>query len=290
MTLLLAFRPDTVEPDPVEIPASLVGAVAIACVIAAVVLALAVGRHGGRRRELQRLAAAQNLVYSDGDPAGIAALRFPTFAGAGGVVIRDVLTLRSAHGDVRAFDYSLWDERERNRSSRESLGDVADHAFGFDPASPTDTQRSYSRLRSGAVVRVAAFLPLCTIRPASWATRTFEAIGVADLDFESDEFNNGWDVRCSDRRFAALFIDAQVIDLILSLDEKVALETFGNYVLFTSNLCRPARQVELLRAASRLPEILSPLVVEEYPTALAMHSRTSASAWQQRPNGVGGMY
>ena len=295
MTLVLvAFRSDAVEPNPVEVPAALVWGIAIACVIAAIVLALAVRRHGGRKRDLQRLAAAQNLVYSDGDPAGIADLRFPTFGDARGVVIRDVLTLRTAHGDVRAFDFSLWDEHERGRTSRDSLDDVADHAFGFDPAPPTGTQRSYSRPRSGAVVRVDAFLPLCTIRPASWATRTFEAIGVADLDFESDEFNNGWDVRCSDRRFASLFVDAQLIDLILSvagaITDKVSLETFGNYVLVTANLCRPARQVELLRAVARLPEVLSPLVVEEYPTALAMQSRTSVDAWQQRPNGRAGMY
>jgi hypothetical protein len=293
---LLAVRADAVDPDPVEIPVPVVLGVALACVLAAVVLATAIGRHGGRRRELLRLAAAHGLVYSDGDPAGIAALRFPTFAGARGVVIRDVLTMRTPHGDVRAFDFTLWDEHERSRSSRESLGDVADHVFGLgsDSASPADTQRSYSRVRSGVVVRVDAFMPTCTIRPVSWATKTFEAIGVADLDFESDAFNNGWDVRCSDRRFASLFVDAQLIDVVLSLDEriaaKVSLETFGNYVLVTSDLCRPSRQVELLQAVARLPQLVSPLVIEEYPTALAMHARSSTVTWQQRPDGRNGLY
>jgi hypothetical protein len=120
--------------------------------------------------------------------------------------------------------------------------------------------------------------------------RAFEAAGLPDLDFESDEFNRGWDVRCADHRFANLFLDAQMIDLVLDLGRDVGLETFGNYVLLTAKFRRPRDLVGLLRAARRMPEILNPLVIEEYPTVAAMEARAPLDAWAARPDGRGGMY
>jgi hypothetical protein len=97
-------------------------------------------------------------------------------------------------------------------------------------------------------------------------------------------------VRCGDLRFANLFVDAQLIDLVLGIEEKVGVETFGNYVLFTTKFAKPAQMVRLLRSVARLPAILSPLVREEYPTVAAMEARWSMDAWQARPDGRGGVY
>src|SRR5690606_14545785 len=115
-------------------------------------------------------------------------------------------------------------------------------------------------------------------------------MGAPDLDFESDEFNVGWDVRCADARFASLFVDAQLLDLVLSFPHKLAIETLGNYILLSTSLCRPSDQLQLLRTAARLPLQLAPVIAHEYPTALAMQSRSSERAWQERPNGRGGLY
>lgn len=287
---IVAFLQDSSDSTAFELPPALAIGIPTASLVAALLLALAIGRHRGRGRELQRIAAAENLVYSDGDPAGISSLRFPTFATARGVVIRNTLTLRTDAGDVRSFDFALWDEHESRRSDRDSGRGPADELFGFDAKPPTETRRSYSRARSGAVVRVEAFLPPCTIRPATWATRAIEAMGAPDLDFESDEFNVGWDVRCSDERFASLFVDAQLIDLVLSFPNKLAIETLGNYILLSTSLCRPADQLQLLRSAARFPFQLSPVIAREYPTAFAMQPRPSERSWQERPKGRDGPY
>jgi hypothetical protein len=188
------------------------------------------------------------------------------------------------------FDYSLFEERDASTDRRDALEGMADELFGFDRREPPDVARVYSAPRTGAIVKVHAFLPPCTITPSSWVSRTFEAAGLPDIDFESDEFNRGWDVRCADRRFADLFVDAQLIDLILSLDDKVALETFGNYVLFTARFAKPAHVARLLHAAQRLRSVVSPLVTAEYPSATAMEARSSMDAWNARPDGRGGAY
>jgi hypothetical protein len=87
-----------------------------------------------------------------------------------------------------------------------------------------------------------------------------------------------------------LFLDAQMIDLILTLEAKVTVETFGNHVLFTTKRGRPERLVELCRAAARARSILSPLVRDEYPTVTAMEQRAMSDAWRNRPDGKGGWY
>jgi hypothetical protein len=285
--VLLAATEETTS-----IPAWTVLAIAGACLAAAIYLAYAIQRYGGRERALRRVAASQGLRFSDSDPAGIGSVRFPTFARARGVRVSNVLWDRAAGEPAvaRVFDFALFEERDASRDQRDSLDGLADELFGFDARPRTEVTRVYAPPRTGAIVRVDAFLPPCSITPAGLMSRTFETMGIPDLDFESDAFNRGWDVRCGDNRFAQLFIDAQLIDLVLGLGEKVGLETFGNYVLFTSRFASPAKAVQLLRTATRLPAILSPLVMEEYPTAAAMEARSSVSAWQARPDGRGGQY
>jgi hypothetical protein len=273
-------------------PDWMVLAVPVACAAAIVYLAYAIHRYGGRERALRRVAASEGLTFSSADPAGIGAMRFPTFARAKGVRVTNVLWTRTADGEPRArvFDFALFDEREARSEGRDVLDGLADEMFGFDHRAPSEVTRTYSASRTGAVVRVDAFLPPCSVMPATFVTRAFESAGLPDIDFESDEFNRGWDVRCADRRFAHLFLDAQMIDLIVSLEPKVAVETFGNYVLVTTKLARPAAMVTLLRAVSSVPSILSPLVVTEYPTVAAMEARSSLDSWRTRPDGRGGVY
>jgi hypothetical protein len=267
--------------------------VGLASAVAALYLTYALYRYGGRERALRRIARAESLRYSDVDPAGIGNLRLPSFASARGVRVSNVLSTTTDGERTRAFDFSLWREHV-DTEHRDLLTSISDDAFGFTSAGGGRTTRVYSAPRSGALVRVDAFLPLCTITPASWMSRAFESVGIADIDFESDEFNRGWDVRCADRRFALVFVDAQLIDLVLTLDHehgtRAGIETFGNYVLLTTGLSRPHRLVHLLRAAERIPGMLSSVVTDEYPTVTAMEARTSLDAWKTRPDGRGGHY
>ena len=122
-------------------------------------------------------------------------------------------------------------------------------------------------------------------------TRAFEGVGGSDLDFESVEFNRKWDVRCIDERFAWLFCDASMIDAILELGTGVTVETFGNYILFTRDLVADADALfAFVEEVARVPQLVNPLVGQEYPTVAAMESRAMVDEWLHRPDGRSGVY
>jgi hypothetical protein len=268
--------------------------------ILALLLLLAVGmieavrRHGLRDREVRAAALGAGCEYRSTDPAGIGDLRFAAFAGGKGTRVTNVVSAKTSSGTVvRAFDFSTYVEYATSEGQRES--EFVDYLWGVDDwggtgGGTTTTTKRYSKTRSGALVKVDAFMPPMMVAPANLLTRAFEKVGVDDIDFESEEFNRAYDVRCSDRRFASLFLDAQVIGFFLDFERHFAFETFGNYVLCHGKMCEP-RQLPIL--ASKMGELLplvSQLVHDEYPTAAGVEYRDAVSDWNHRPGGAHGYY
>ena len=260
----------------------------------AVLMIEAVRRHGLRDREVKVAALGGGFQYHSTDPAGIGELRFAAFAHGKGTRISNVVTGRSSTGAVvRAFDFSSYVEHAASETQRES--EFVDYLWGMDgwgesSRFSSNTTKRYSKARSGAVVKVDAFLPSMMIAPSNLITRAFEMVGAEDIDFESEEFNRGYDVRCADRRFASLFLDAQMIDFILGFERHYAFETFGNYVLCHGKMCEP-RELPIL--ASKMGELLplvSQLVCDEYPTVAGVEYREAMSDWNKRPGGARGYY
>lgn len=260
----------------------------------AVIMIETVRRHGLRDREVKLAALGAGFQYHDTDPAGIGDLRFAAFAHGKGTRISNVVSGTSRTGAVvRAFDFSTYVEHAVNERQRES--EFVDYLWGMDgwgesSRDSSNKTKSYSKARTGAVVKVDAFLPAMMIAPSNLITRAFEMVGAEDIDFESEEFNRGYDVRCSDKRFASLFLDAQMIDFILGFERHFAFETFGNYVLCHAKMCEP-RQLPIL--AARMGELLplvNQLVYDEYPTAAGVEYRDAISDWNKRPGGARGYY
>ena len=287
--MLLARQAATSEEVQLHLPVGLWFAIALVAVVVVCVLVRALD-HGGRRdRALARLASARGWRYQSDDPAGIGDLRFSSFSGARGAHVTNVVTTDAGRGPVRGFDYSLLVERNVRRDDA-FVEALADGLFDFTGEEPR-TRREPTRRRSAAVVRVDAFCPALLATPANVFRRAVEAVGAPDLDFESVPFNRGWDVRCADERFAWLFLDASMIDLVLELGQGVTLETFGNYVLVTRDLLTsPEAVVSFVETVARVPEILNPLVRAEFPTVTEMESRHMVDAWRLRPDGRGGVY
>lgn len=274
----------------VEIPGIVFLVVALVAAGIAAYLLHARTTHGRRDRAIRHLAATRGWRHSASDPAGIGDLRFRSFAGAKHALVTNVVTSENGKGSVRAFDYSLLFERTSWENDGLWNGGGED-LFGFDQPRGPKVQKSYTRRRTGVVVRIDAFLPALTISPATFISRAFESVGVSDLDFESVEFNRRWDVRCADERFAWLFCDASMIDTILELGNGVTAETFGNYILFTRDLVGEGEALfRFLDHVARVPGHLNPLVCEEYPTVAAMESRAMIDEWLQRPDGRSGVY
>ena len=260
----------------------------------AVAMIETVRRHGLRDREVTVAALGAGFQYNDADPAGIGELRFAAFAHGKGTRISNVVSGRSAGGSVvRAFDFSTYVEHAATERQRDS--EFVDYLWGMDgwgesSRGSSTTTKSYSKTRSGAVVKIDAFMPAMMIAPSNLLTRAFEKIGAEDLDFESEEFNRGYDVRCSDKRFASLFLDAQMIDFILGFERHFAFETFGNYVLCHAKMCEPRQLPALAAKMGELLPLVNQLVYDEYPTVAGVEYRDAISDWNHRPGGARGYY
>lgn len=267
-------------------------AVALVAAIVAAFLARSLDLGGRRDRTIERLALARGWRYQRDDPAGIGDLRFTMFSGARGAHVTNVVTPDAPKSRVRGFDYSLLVERTARRNESALVGSLADSVFDVDgDRDGPSVVHEPTRRRTGAVVRLDAFCPSLVAAPASMLSRAIETAGARDLDFESVAFNRGWDVRCADLRFAWLFFDASMIDLVLELGHGVSVETFGNYVLFTRDLLSdPASMLSFVSIVARVPDLVNPLVRQEYPTVTEMESRSMIDAWQNRPDGQGGRY
>lgn len=259
----------------------------------AVAMIETIRRHGSREREVKAAAAGAGFTYNESDPSGIGDVRFAAFAHGKGTRVTNVVSGKTNSGAVvRAFDFSTYVEYANNEQSIES--EFVDYLWGMDGwgdsgGSTTKTKR-YSKARTGAVVKVDAFLPSLLVTPSSLLTRAFEMIGAEDLDFESEEFNRCYDVRCADKRFAMLFLDAPVIDFILDFERDVAFETFGNYVLCNAKLCEPRRLPALAARLGELLPLINPLVYHEYPTVAGIEYRNAVDDWNRRPGGARGLY
>jgi len=239
-------------------------------------------------------ALAAGCRFNASDPAGIGDIRFAAFAHGKGTRISNVVTAKIDSGVVvRAFDFSTYIEHAAN--SRQSESEFIDYLWGVDGWGETGigsstVSKSYSKARSGVVVKVDAFLPPLMIVPSNLFTRTFERVAAPDIDFESEEFNRSYDVRCTDRRFASLFLDARMIDFILDFDRRFAFETFGNYVLCHGKLCEAKQLPVLATKMGELAGLVNPLVGDEYPTVAGIEYREAMTDWNHRPGGAGGLY
>ena len=260
----------------------------------AVIVIEAVRRHGLRDREVRVAALGAGLQYNSTDPAGIGDLRFAAFAHGKGTRVSNVVTGRSSTGAVvRAFDFASYDEYGATGSQRES--EFVDYLWGMDgwgegSHSSSSTSKRFSKARSGAVVKLDAFLPPMMVAPSNLITRAFEMVGAEDIDFESEEFNRGYDVRCSDKRFAFLFLDAQMIDFILGFERHISFETFGNYVLCHGKMCEPRELPRLVAKMGELLPLVNQLVYNEYPTVAGVEYRDAMNDWNKRPGGARGYY
>jgi hypothetical protein len=260
----------------------------------AVVMIETVRRHGLRDREVKVAALGAGFEYNQTDPAGVGELRFAAFGRGKGTRISNVVSGKSSTGAVvRAFDFASYMEHAVSESQRES--EFVDYLWGMDgwgesSGSSSNKTRTYSKARSGAVVKLDAFLPSMVVAPSNLITRAFEMVGAEDIDFESEEFNRAYDVRCLDKRFASLFLDAQMIDFILGFERHFAFETFGNYVLCHGKMCEPRQLPALAAKMGELLPLVNQLVYDEYPTVAGVEYRDAISDWNHRPGGARGYY
>jgi len=217
--------------------------------IAAVVVVIAVLQWRAklqRREDLATWAFKNNLSYAADDPYNLPyRYAFSLFGKGEGRGAENVLSGDWKGVPVIAADYWYYTE------SRDSEG---------------RTTRDYDHF-SIVITRIEAMLPCVRIEREGVFSRLADAIGLRDIEFESEDFNRRFNVRCDDREFAFKLLDARMIQWLLSESGDVCVEVNGPDVLLWCKRLKPTELAPLLYRAKGFVEKVPRLVWAEYGKA-----------------------
>jgi predicted Rdx family selenoprotein len=212
-------------------------------------------RYADRMSEFPKVARRAGLSYSEGDAFGSARVAFALFRLGDGREVTNTMWGTAPDGTaVRAFDYAYYTESYDNRGMN----------FGADGVRIGEKQRHYRHFTC-ALAEVPAVWPNLRITPQKGLTRLINAIDGADIDFESGEFNRMFRVTCEDERFAHTFIDAQMIQLLVSTKGEFEVEVRGRWILIAGKQQPPRGFPGMINLHNALRSVIPPLVWQTYP-------------------------
>jgi hypothetical protein len=210
----------------------------------AVMSTIAFKRKTDRDRALERVAAANGFVFAETDLFASTRVPFQIFRLGDRSVVENLLIGQAADGaPVRVFDFISWVEKETKNG----------------------TQRTSYRHLTCCLTETDHTFPHLVIQPATLATRLLEKVGMPDIDLESEEFNRRFVVTSEDERFAHLFLDPQMMELLLSTDGQVQVEVRGRWVLVAAPQLPAKLFLSLVALSTRLRQLVPPVVREFHP-------------------------
>ena len=196
-----------------------------------------------RREAFQALAARLGLKYSPEDPFGTDELGFGLFGLGDRRECENMLWGEVGGMRVRLFDYT-YQERHMDANGHSS----------------TSTYRF-----SCGLAEVAAECPHLTLGREGVLDRLSRHLGFHDIEFESEEFNREFQVRCDDRRFASALIDPRMMEWLLSISEACQFEVSGPLILSYTHRLRPTEFELLLPVLTGFREHVPTVIGSLYP-------------------------
>lgn len=214
-------------------------------------------RYADRQKDLPRIARAAALSFSEGDPFDSARVPFQLFRLGDGREVHNTMWGQAPDGTpVRAFDYSYYVESRDDRSFNLTRG--------LEGGDVTQKQRSYRHFTC-ALAEVPAVWPHLQITPEKGLARVANFLDGADIDFESGEFNRMFRVTSEDPNFAHTFIDAQMIDFLLTTKGEFQIAVRGRWILIAGKQLPPRGFPGLMNLHNALRAHIPPLVWDLYP-------------------------
>ncbi|MGH2590652.1 MAG: hypothetical protein ACRDGW_07635 [Actinomycetota bacterium] len=195
-----------------------------------------------RREALAAMAGQLGLTYSKEDNYGCLSLPFGLLRRGDDRGAEDLLHGSWEGMEVREFDY--WYEVE----STDSNGNRTTSTYRF----------------SCAVTDVEAMLSPLTLGRENVFTRLADSIGLADVEFELEDFNRAFTVKCKDRKFANDFVDQRMMRWLLGTDRGFSFEACGRWLLVYSKRRRPTELIPLLGTLKQFREGIPPVVFDLY--------------------------
>ena len=198
-----------------------------------------------RREDLAAVAARHGLQHSALDPFGCTRVAFPLFRKGDGRTAENVVWRDRADGlPIRAFDFSYYTER------RDDAGNVV---------------RSHKHF-SCVMAQVDGAWPEASITREGILEKALDLVGLGDIELESDEFNRLFALHSPDRRFAVTFVDARMIDFLLSTNAQFGFFVKGRWVLVVSDPVSPELVPALMAVGEAFVEHIPRVVYELWPS------------------------
>jgi hypothetical protein len=177
-----------------------------------------------RREALALFARRYGLGYSPEDVQGCLALPFHLFTLGDGRGTENLVWGAWQGIPIREFDYWYYEESTDSEGHR---------------------TRSYQHF-SCAVTEVEAALGPLRIERENLFTRLADHLAMHDIEFESQAFNEAFNVKGQDRRFANDLLDARMIQWLLTVDGAFEFEVGARWILCYSKRRAPLELVPLL--------------------------------------------
>jgi len=198
-----------------------------------------------RRAALLAVAAKLGLQFSAEDMLGTVNLPFGLFGKGDGRGVENVMCGAVDGVDVRLFDYWYYDE------TRDSKG---------------VSSGSYKRFTC-AISEIPADCPHLSVRREGVFSHLADHLGMADIAFESDDFNREFEVRCSDQKFAFSLVDGRMMEWLMQAATAAQFETGGPMVFVATGKLDPSGWPSLLAWQRQFREHVPEVVYSTYPRA-----------------------
>ena len=217
--------------------------VVFALLLVVLIIYLSYAMKERRRARFAQMATQLHLMYSEEDPFGILGYPFTLLHRGDGQGVENVVHGMWQEVDVIAFDHWYYDESTNSNGT---------------------TSRSYHRFNC-VLVPVEADCPRLAIERENLVTAIADALSFRDMQFESEAFNDAFNVRCEVPKFANDMIDARMMEWLLAAGSDHAYEALGNRVLVAGPRIDPTELPALLAVARGFVQHVPTVVSSLYP-------------------------
>ena len=109
--------------------------------------------------------------------------------------------------------------------------------------------------------------PVGTIDREILFTRLADHMGLHDIEFELEAFNEAFNVKSKDRKFANDMLDARMMQWLMGVDGAFQFELSAKWLMVYSKKRDPSTLVPLLGIAQQFREHVPHVVYDLYPVA-----------------------
>ena len=198
-----------------------------------------------RHAAFAALGAQLGLTYSADDPFDTLAEPFALFRKGEGRGVENVLAGTWEGLGVRVFDYWYYEESTDSKGNR---------------------SRTYYRFDC-VLTSVNVACAQLTLEPENLLTRLADHLSFHDIEFESEDFNKMFNVKCDDKKFANDMVDARMIQWMLTLGKTFSFALAGDRALVACKRLDPAQLPSLLGVAQQFIGHFPNVVYDLYPAA-----------------------